>query len=42
MTYKTVCFVEEFYDTRIIKGCFQWTIDELKRPILMDVKRLQH
>lgn len=37
LTYKIVKFVEKFHDTMIVKGEFQWAVDELKRPLLLDV-----
>ena len=36
MTYKVVYFIEKFHDTRVTKGHFQWVVDELNRPILLD------
>lgn len=42
MTYKVVNYVSLLYDTKITKGIFQWVLDDLKRPVLFDVLRLQH
>lgn len=42
MTYKVINYIQLLYDTKITKAIFQWTLDELKRPVLFDVLRLQH
>lgn len=40
LTYKVIKFISKFHDTEIQKGEFTWIIDQLKRPVLIDVQKL--
>lgn len=41
LTYKVIKFIQKFHDSLIVKGEFRWVIDELKRPVLLDVQDLK-